>query len=309
MSIAMLGWVAAGCGSPPSETTSPSRGAASASATPSDARTQTLTPTPTIPPTTNPATDVLLAEQITILAAGNGAVPDCTADLGKIPGIGGGSPAVWIGNIRALDRVITPDEVALCLSGFSPDAPVDVVVTAGGRQYATTARPAASELTYAHDEPSESLFTGQALAVHPQGDGVLQSEKWWFVPPDAAREDLAAAGTLTIRATQGTLAARHSHPVELPDSPDRLVVDSGSHRILIYGFEPGARIPVGLYRTDSPTEAGDRASLVRQIGTVVMPRSRSVVFTVPEDIVREAAGQGSYCVTVPMPEQYNCPQP
>ncbi|WP_406368280.1 hypothetical protein [Streptomyces sp. NBC_01546] len=305
MSIVMLGCAVAGCSSPASESGSPSPTTGAAS--PSPSRT-TQTATPSSSTTTDSATDVLLAQQITLLAAGDGAAPDCTADLGRIPGLSG-SPAVWVGNIRGLDRVTTPDEVALCLSGFSPDEPVKVIVTAGGRQYASTAQPTASELTYAHFEPSESLFTGQVLTVHPQGDGVLQSEKWWFVPPGAAREDLAAAGTLTIQATQGSLTAQHSHSVELPGKPDRLVVDNGSHRILIYGFAPGARIPVGLYKTDSTTQSESRASLVQQIGTVVMPRSRTVVFTVPDAVVEETGNQGSYCVTVPMPEQYNCPQP
>ncbi|MFD4139206.1 hypothetical protein [Streptomyces sp. NPDC058572] len=257
--------------------------------------------------TTDPATDVLLAQQITLLAAGDGAAPDCTADLSRIPSLGSTSPAVWIGNIQGKDRVSTPEEVALCLSGFSPDEPVKVTVTAGNKQYEITAQPTPSELTYQHMEPSESLFNGQELAVHEQSGGVLQSEKWWFVPPSAAREDLAAAGKLAIQADQGSLTAQHSHPVELPTRADRLVVDNGSHRILIYGFQPGMRVPVGLYKADSQS---DRASLVRQIGTVVMPRSRTVVFTVPSAVVNEAGGQeGSYCVTVPLPEQYNCPQP
>ncbi|MFF5703667.1 hypothetical protein ACFY7H_14325 [Streptomyces sp. NPDC012794] len=317
--IVMLGWLVTGCGS--DSTSGTSGGATDVPVPPvttsraADATSVAPTVPPTVPSsaspsaspsvTADPATDVLLAQQITLLAAGDGAVPDCAADLGRIPGAGE-VPAVWIGNIRGRDRVLTPDEVALCLNGFAPGEPVEVTVTAGGKQYTTTARPASSGLTSSTLEPSDSLFAHRELTVHELGNGVLQSEKWWFVPPDTAREDLAAAGELTIRATQGALSARHSHPVELPDRPDRMRVDEGSHRILVHGFEPGTRLPVGLYAADASSNS---ASLVRQIGTVVMPRSRTAVFTVPAAVVEETRGKGVYCVTVPMEAQYNCPAP
>lgn len=305
----VLGWLLAGCGSTPSSGTP--GGATDVPAPPvTTSRAAVPTTAAPVPSTagprpTDPATDMLLAQQITVLAAGDGAVPDCAADLGRIPEVGQG-PAVWIGNIAGLDRVLTPDEVALCLSGFTPGEPVEVTVTAGGKQYTTTARPGSPGLASTGLEPSGSLFDGRELTVHELGSGVLQSEKWWFVPPERAREDLAAAGELTIRATQGTLSARHVHPVELPDRTDRLTVDQGSHRILVYGFPPGTRLPVGLYTVDPSSQ---NASLVRQIGTVVMPRSRTAVFTVPDAVVEETGGRGVYCVTVPLDEQYNCPQP
>lgn len=299
--LAMLACAAGGC---TSGSGSPAVQAGPASPSVSTGRT-TAAPAPSASTTTSPATDYLLAQQIAVLAAGDGAVPNCTADLARIPGLGT-TPAVWIGSISGKNRVTTPDEVALCLSGFAPDQAVKVTVTAGTRQYVTSAEPAPGNLTYQHLEPSDSLFTGQALQVHAQGNGVLQSEKWWFVPIAAAREDLAAAGTLTIRATQGPLSAAHSQPVELPTLPNRLTVDTGSHQVLIYGFEPGKKVPVGLYKVDQQTQ---QAALVRQIGTVVMPRSRTVVFTVPDTVVSEVGSQASYCVTVPLEQQYNCPQP
>ncbi|MFD3939897.1 hypothetical protein ACFWSF_34135 [Streptomyces sp. NPDC058611] len=308
--IVVLGWLITGCGSgsPPSGTTGPATGPPTATVTtsrPTSAPPTSGAPRTSSGTTTDPATDLLLAQQITVLAAGDGAAPDCTADPGRIPGLGDPT-SVWIGNITGRDRVLTPDEVALCLSGFSPDKPVRVTVGAGGRQYTTTARPTSSTLTHAKLEPADSLFTGRELTVHGHGDGVLQSEKWWFVPPDAAREALAATGELTIEATQGELTARHSHPVELPYRTDRMGMDHGSHRILVYGFQPGTRLPVGLYAI---APSSDKASLVRQIGTVLMPRSKTAVFTVPDAVVEETRGRGRYCVTVPLPEQYNCPEP
>ncbi|MEW2413820.1 hypothetical protein AB0953_08855 [Streptomyces sp. NPDC046866] len=259
---------------------------------------------PSHPPShpTDGTADSLLADQIALLAAGDGASPDCPADLSRLPGLG--SPAVWIGNIAGKQRVTFPEESGLCLSGFSDAEPVQITVSTGAGRYTTSVQPTPGPPTGSQDEAPDSLFRGGTLAAHEVGGGVMQSEQWWFIPPDGAREELAASGKLTLRATQGSLTADYEQPVQLPDRPERMWVTPVSHTLLVYGFEPGSRIPIGLYKEDVPDE---HAVLVRRIGTVTMPRSRAATFTVPAGVLAETRNQGRFCVTVPLPTQYNCP--
>ncbi|WAL93535.1 hypothetical protein [Streptomyces sp. Je 1-369] len=249
-------------------------------------------------------TDLLLSRQIDLLAAGNGAASDCAEDLKSLPGHRSDSPAAWVSSsIDGSKSLGIPQHVALCLSGF-PDGDVDITVSVQGHEYSTTAVPAEGEVTFQRMEPSSTLFQGGRLRLYDVGEGVQQSEMWSFVPPGTARERLALAGELTISARSGGVSATRDQLIELPPVPVCDWLDSDTRRLLVFGFEPGSRVPVGLYRTD---REGTTAVLVRKIGTVVMPRSRTAVFSVPADIRALAGESNQFRITVPLDKQYNTP--
>ncbi|WP_331724764.1 hypothetical protein [Streptomyces canus] len=235
------------------------------------------------------------------LAAGDGAAPDCKRDLSSLPAEFTTSPAVWMSTIQGPRSLVLNSENALCLHGFTAKRAVSVTVSDGRHGYTTTAQPTAGKLTFDRYEPPESLFNGARLRVYDIGSGVMQSETWDFVPQSAARESLAAAGHFTISAAQGSTTASYRQSVGVPTNPERARLrGENKRRLVIYGFKQGDTIPIGLYQLAG--EASDQATLVRQLGSVVMPRSRTAVFAVPQS----AAGN-TYCITVPLATQYNCP--
>ncbi|MGV9880014.1 hypothetical protein [Streptomyces sp. NPDC003006] len=252
-------------------------------------------------------TDLLLSRQIDLLAAGNGATADCAEDIEELPDHRADSPAAWVSSsIDGPKSPGIPQHVSLCLAGFSRGGPgdVDITVSVNGHAYATTAVPAEGSVTFQRLEPSSTLFRGGRLRLYDVGKGVQQSEMWSFVPPGAARERLADAGELTVSARSGGASATRDQAIELPSVPDRGWLDSDTRRLLVFGFEPGSRVPVGLYRT---RPGGETAVLVRTIGTVLIPQSRTAVFPVPAEIRALADDSAEYRVTVPLSEQYNTP--
>ncbi|WP_159049726.1 hypothetical protein [Streptomyces sp. NRRL WC-3618] len=235
------------------------------------------------------------------LAAGDGDAPECRRDLSSLPAGFATSPAVWMSTIQGPSNLVFTGENALCLHGFTAEQAVTITVADGRHGYTTTAQPTAGKLTFDVYEPPESLFNGARLRVYDIGSGVMQSETWDFVPQSAARESLAAAGHFTISATQGSTTASYRQSVAVPTNPERARLRGESkRRLVVAGFKQGDTIPIGLYRLAAG--ASDQATLVRQLGSVVMPRSRTAVFAVPQS----AAGS-TYCVTVPLATQYNCP--
>ncbi|MFF1306151.1 hypothetical protein [Streptomyces sp. NPDC058307] len=235
------------------------------------------------------------------LAAGDGDAPECKRDLSSLPAEFATSPAVWMSTIQGPSSLVFNDENALCLHGFTADGAITVTVSDGRHGYTTTAQPTDGKLTFDRYEPPESLFNGARLRVYDIGTGVMQSETWDFVPQSAARESLAAAGHFTISATQGSTTASFRQSVAVPTNPERARLRGESkRRLVVDGFKQGDTIPIGLYSLAGG--ASDQATLVRQLGSVVMPRSRTAVFPVPQS----AAGS-TYCVTVPLATQYNCP--
>lgn len=258
------------------------------------------------PTSSDTTTDFFLAQQISLIAGGDGAVPHCSKDLSVLPAEFQSAPAVWISSIYGPSSVLVAnDKSALCLNGFDQRKPITVTVSAGSKQYTTDVVPAAG--TFTSLLRPETLFTGTELSAYGIGNGVLQSAPWQFVPPDDARERVAAAGQLRISAVQGTLTASFTQPITLPSRRDRewLRGDDTFRRIVIYGFDPGTRLPVGLYFMDQPYQ---HAILIGRIGIVTVPASRTVVFTVPDQILNEDGG-GKYCITVPLDTQDNCPSP
>jgi hypothetical protein len=235
-----------------------------------------------------------------VLAIGGDGVPICVNNLESLPPVFATSPSVWMSQGLGPKRLVFTYESALCLHGFSADSPVTVTVSDGRRHTTTTVQPTAGELAHAWYEPAESLFNGKRLRAYGVGSGVVQTETWDFVPPSATREILAATGHITITATQSGNNASYRQTIAVPEGPNRAALRGDTRRrLVVSGFPRGATVPIGLYRLDRKRE---NATFVRSLGVVVMPRSRTAVFTVP----RSAAGT-AYCVTVPLELQSGCP--
>jgi hypothetical protein len=306
----LAGWIAAlcmaattGCGSAAEENGqtagTPIRASAAASAAaeePANAPAVDARPAkkPPKPKKKNPT----LPGQFAMHLGGGAHDADCFDDLSGLPPAFSTSPAVWMSDSRGPRKFVFVVDSALCLHGFSADRPITVTISDGVRRYTTPVQPTAGTFSLKF-KPAESLFNGAPLRVYDVGKGVMQSDSWPFVPPSPVRENIAKAGHITISASQAGVNASYRQAVGVPEYPgrDRLLGDN-KRRLVVYSFDQGQRIPIGLYRKDRQ----NHAKLVRQLGTVVMPRSRTAVFTVP----RSAAG-ASYCVTVPLKVQLNCP--
>jgi hypothetical protein len=313
---ALLCAIALGCGSDGDSgargpSPSPSGGAMPQSpTTPGPASTAPGTSTATASPG---ATDLLLAQQIELLGAGNGLIPRCDWDASDPPARPptGPGPVAWLSGVEGPAEVTISSHVWLCLRGFAPKDPITLTVSTDGHDFATTVVPVEGPLTYEHEERADTLFRGDRLTVHDIGGGVMQSEMWFLVPPDATREALAASGRITITATAAGRAVSYEQKIALPQVPERTWLDESRRYLLINGFTPGLRVPVGLYLGKSENPGLGIARLVRSIGTVVVPPSRVVVFTIPDEVTAQvrarAYGDGDYCVTVPLETQENCP--
>lgn len=122
---------------------------------------------------------------------------------------------------------------------------------------------------------------------------------------------MAVTGRVGLLAAQevedGQVVAEHVQSVTLPTSPDRFILDElrVGVRLAIVGFEPNLRVPVGLYRIDTPGDAS--GPLVRQVAVVRIPRSRVFVFEIPRAVLAEMKADPKLCITVPLEDQYNCP--
>ncbi|MER6314353.1 hypothetical protein ABT237_11350 [Streptomyces sp. NPDC001581] len=88
-----------------------------------------------------------------------------------------------------------------------------------------------------------------------------------------------------------------------PDEPGLSLPEGWelTHELLVYGYPAGAIIPIGLYQA----ERNSRPTLVRRIGTVVMPPSRIATFVIPSepfDLLRVHTDTTTlaYCLGVPV---------
>ncbi|MEU6755508.1 hypothetical protein [Streptomyces sp. NPDC046685] len=250
-------------------------------------------------PSSHAVPDFLLSQQFD-LGGSAGTQFGCSEDLNDRAK---DRPLVWLTssedeNVRAmLNR-----QSLLCLYGFPKSKTITVTVTAGGRAYATPLR-LVSELS--SEGGGGDLFNGRPIEVQDQGDGVLQSEYLWFFPPDPAREAIALDGRLRLAASSGDLRTANEVPLGWEEGAGATEAEWKRHQIAVYGYPPGTRVPIGLYRVhdDEDTE-GEVAVLKRRVGEVVMPESRIAVFTIPPDVFRivsaepESGGQ-YYCLSVP----------
>ena len=195
----------------------------------------------------------------------------------------------------------------LCLSGFDPQGPVVLNVRAGETAWTTQVLFDTEATEYNQAESSrETLFDGSPITSVALTDSeYFQSPTWVFVPPDDARDALTVAGEITVDAEQGDLTASATHQVQPEAEPGQTWIDR-PYELAVYGFEPGANVPIGLYQNADPG-SDYNMNLVKQIGTVTMPKSRVAVFSVPQELVEPYAGQFTHCVAAPIGEiAYNC---
>ncbi|MFJ4776251.1 hypothetical protein [Streptomyces sp. NPDC088762] len=216
-----------------------------------------------------------------------------------------GRPAVWVSSQKNdagdAETVGLGAPSVLCLSGFPKSGPITVTVKAQGRTY-TTPLKRVTELT-PRGQSDDSLFDGRAMEVTDTGNGLLESGDWRFLPSGPHREAIGLSGRLELTARSGDVTAANAEP--LSREPGAATVEGWerSHRIAVYGYPVGARVPIGLYRIKNSSER-QRAVLERQIGHVVMPRSRVADFTIPPDAfgavsVDASPGKDAYCLSVP----------
>ncbi|MEW1638170.1 hypothetical protein AB0469_29435 [Streptomyces sp. NPDC093801] len=239
-------------------------------------------------PSSPDALDILLAQQFELGGEGAGPV-SCRDDPGRgAPSRPANRPRVWVTSGQdatgASDAVAAGigEESLLCLQGFPP-GPITITIKAGGRTYTTTVKPVA-ELS-ATPSASDDLFNGRPMEVEDGGGGLLQSGFWNFLPSEPALTDLARSRRFTVAARSGTVRAESEVPLRLPRGAATMQGWERNHRIAVYGYPAGARVPIGLYHPKD-REAGETMVLQRQVGRVVMPRHQVAVFTVPPDVFR-----------------------
>ncbi|THA30683.1 hypothetical protein [Streptomyces sp. A1547] len=257
------------------------------------------------------ARDILLAQQFDLNMPGGAATPEgleserpspegleleedgseCRADLKQlVKDRPDDHPRVWVTSPNGAAVTAGLGEVAvLCLLGFPP-GPITVTVKAGGRTYTTAVKPVAeeSEMQAAFDR----LFNGRPMEVLDFGGGLLESGSWFFLPSEPALTDIARSGRFTVAARSGALRAESEVPLRLSRGAATMEGWERNHRIAVYGYSAGDRVPIGLYR---PEIREDRPVYVLQqeVGRVVMPRHRVAVFTVPPDAFRTVTSEPS----------------
>ncbi|MFG2489108.1 hypothetical protein ACGFSI_41015 [Streptomyces virginiae] len=268
------------------------------------------------------AQDLLLAQQFDMGLPGAGPPGfGCADDVSLIAqGRPPGRPLVWVSS-RTNEReasgevgLALGEEATLWLYGFPQSGPITVTVQAGGRTYTTSVKRVA-ELSSAPSPQEASLFNGQAMEVADLDDDdsafeeevaalrkdVLQSGSWTFLPPDPARTAIARSGRLSVRASSGNVRAVNEVPLRWDVGAVTADNWERSHRIAVYGYPVGTRVPIGLYRTEVGPDERTTAVLERNVGQVVMPSSRAAFFTVPQDVFRvvSATAGESRCLVVP----------
>ncbi|MFH7595760.1 hypothetical protein WDV06_11745 [Streptomyces racemochromogenes] len=243
------------------------------------------------------ALDILLAQQFAMGGEGAGPV-SCRDDPDeRPPSRPAAGPRVWVTSgedtTGASGAVGMGEESLLCLQGFPP-GPITVTVKAGGRTYTTVAKPVA-ELS-ATPSATDDLFNGRPMEVEDEGGGLLQSGFWSFLPSEPALTDVARSRRFTVAARSGGVRAESEVPLRLPRGAAATEGWEHNHRIAVYGYPAGARVPIGLYLSKGQ-EADRTMVLRREVGRVVMPRHQVAIFTVPPDVFRavnaEPAGDGN----------------
>jgi hypothetical protein len=324
--IGILGAVGSGCASGGSgggaATPSLERTSNRSASSPTDAPHSPVRPTQDGQPsrTTRPtsATEkLLLPEQVQLQEGGDGLGPSCSAD-GEFPDGFSRDPGVWLNNLYSPTEY--PYIVALCLRGFRPEAPIELRLAAGGFTASTRVMPrsgvpeANSDLGY-EEEPSTTLFDdGAELSIYAQDysggpvggpPGAFVTEMWTFYPPPAARDAIADSGAIELTAVQDDLTAHIEQAISLPSTRSYYRLNntgSDSERLVLVGYPEGADVPIGLYRRAAGSQ---KASLVDELGTVTVPRSRLVSFEIPQDLL-SGRPSGTYCLIPPVDQGTGC---
>jgi hypothetical protein len=259
-------------------------------------------------PSEGGAEALALQEQVDLILGGNGEGTDCVADLEHLPADFATSPSIWISKAYNTDRPLEyPLHSALCLHGFALDQPIAVRVRAGNFSATTTVRPSSATTDFADYLPPSTLFKRAGdLRVYSVGPDLLMSRMWAFAAVADARSQLARVSRLTLTAEQADRRAVNQQGVTTPTLPDRTRLDglpAGEVSLLVYGFEPGTVVPIGLYVMSTSDE---KAELVARVGTVQIPAARVAYFTAPKGLLKDRPA-GDYCLLVPVAEQDGCP--
>ena len=258
-----------------------------------------------------PTEDFLLTELISFPGVFGEYEPPSCMEFSDAP-----VPSVILGHGGTGLEVIFTSPTILCLIGFNPGQPIEISVSVGSSTYRSTVGPQPGPADSFDTAPEETLFEGQELAA-TAGEGYLESKGWRFIPPLPVRDELAANGQLTITATQGELQATTTQPLAPLDEPGQTMLEDWDqnrgmfvpHGLAIWGFEPGSRLPIGLYRVLKKEDDGSGvAELVQQIGEVTIPSSGLAVFDIPPHIAAEfASPNNEYCISGPFREDvYSC---
>jgi hypothetical protein len=289
---------------------------ATASSTES-AASSTLGPSPTAPPPINRGSGInsargdseqlLLARQAALLEAGNGELWDCSGNLGRIPRPSMSAPAVWLDVKESVGPVEPIEHVALCLFGFDPAAPIDITVTTGGFTADSIASTSAARPSSYFLDPRTLFVHGSSVPIQPEPEDpdFLTTDLWQFVPPQQAREEMARTGTMEIIAGQGSATAAYQQlfePSSQPAMEELATAGPSDVRVAVRGFNPGAIIPVGLYRL---RETSSTADLEQQVGTVRADTSGVAEYFVPQSLLHSVP-PGKYCISLPVGENAYC---
>ena len=239
--------------------------------------------------------DILLAQQIVAAASGGDLDGRCSTSTTA-------SPAAYISNFLGNEglEVDLINWVGVCLRGFDPVAPVGLTVDVGGRNYQTEIRLSDDEVEgefgiVDYSDRPETLFDGVPLtAFRVSGEDAYRTMVWEFVPPSAVRDTIVS---VVLTARQGELLSEVVQPVNIPGEEPGEEMLSNGRELAVWGFPAGRRVEIGLYRRDGNS---DVFSLVRRVGVITMPASSLAVFTVPEDVIREAGDNRDYCLSAPV---------
>ena len=282
-----------------------------------------LTPGPTAPtgptgstrgPNTSDTEEMLLPQQVQLQVGGDGLGLQCA--WGDEPDTFDPDPGV------RLNELYSPTEypwiVMLCLRGFQADEPIEVETWVGGQRILSRVAPQEGspptpQSDFGYEEaPPTTLFESNGLLPVYTLDydgtpiagppGVLGSEMWMFVPPEPARGNLAAAGSMAITATQGDTTATEVHEVAIPTTRRSFrVTKSGGDMTVLHGYPPG-RVPMGLYLRAPSFE---EANLVKKVDSVDIPASRVGTWNWPSNLF-DGVQPGTYCVLPPVEGPTDC---
>lgn len=263
---------------------------------------------------TSATEQLLLSQQVQLVAGGDGLFPHCALADGA-PESFRQDPGVWLHELYSPTEY--PMVVHLCLRGFRADQPIQVDVVTGDFASTSTVEPVDGPppepvgLGY-EDAPATTLFDPDGrLPVYTRGydggpfegpPGTMASQMWTFVPPPAAREALASAAKLSVTATQGSTTATEVHPIAVPATRASFSVDTADGQVLVMHGYPEGRLPVGLYVRDESFESG---TLVREAGSVDVPASQVATWPVPGDLF-DSLEPGDYCLLPPVDSATDC---
>lgn len=209
----------------------------------------------------------------------DGDLPPCSETAGA------NRPDVWLETSWGVGQPVRYagfPSVRLCLFGFDSDLPISLQVATAHQTYTTALQPASDAPADVDQGLSRhTLFQdGSQIEVHPETPDYLRSQAWSFAPASEVRDEIATTGEVTLTARQGE-EAMASRTVGVVVGAEPTVgrisgpVDDGT--LLVIGLDEGQRVPIGLYQGN--TTSG--MTLVREVGTVVMPASRVAEFTPP----------------------------